>query len=89
MTTSADSIAASASHTEFADASRPEQTRRVTPTSRGTSSGDGQRLFYELYGAAEETVLRSRPGRWFPPATKSNSPARLARLTARLAPSSS
>ena len=67
----------------------PEGTRARYPDDEGFVERDGQRLFYELYGAAEETVLRSRPGRWFPPATKSNSPARLARLTARLAPSSS
>jgi pimeloyl-ACP methyl ester carboxylesterase/predicted glycosyltransferase len=57
VTTGADSVAASASHSEFAGASRREQTRARYPDIEGYVERDGQRLFYELYGEGDETVF--------------------------------
>jgi hypothetical protein len=57
VTTGADSMAASASHSEFAGASRREQTRARYPDIEGYVERDGQRLFYELYGEGDETVF--------------------------------
>ncbi|MGH2867030.1 MAG: alpha/beta fold hydrolase [Solirubrobacteraceae bacterium] len=57
MTTSADSMVASANQAEFAGASRREQTRARYPDTEGYVERDGQRLFYELYGEGQETIF--------------------------------
>jgi hypothetical protein len=57
VTTSAESMAASASHPQFAGASHRGQTRARYPDVEGYIERDGQPLVYEHYGAAEETVF--------------------------------
>ena len=57
MTSTADPMAAPASQTGLAGAAAREQTRARYPDSEGFLERDGVRIFYEVYGDAEVTVL--------------------------------
>ncbi len=57
MTSTASSVGALASQSELAGAAAREQTRARYPDSEGYVERDGVRIFYEVYGAGEPTVL--------------------------------
>ena len=57
MTTAADPVAAPASAEQLAGAARREQTRARYPDAEGYVENDGVRVFYEVYGTGEPTLL--------------------------------